>query len=158
MHDRRREIEGRLRRVLAERLRPAVHTTLAPLSVVAWHVPPDGAGVGEPVPFPVARDAVYAPFRIGERWGPAWGTTWFRLRGEVPSDAVDLEVVLDLGWGSHSPGFQAEGLVLRPDGTAVKGLNPLNDWVPASAGQPIDWYVEAAANPTLLSGFRPTEQ
>jgi len=33
MHDRRREIGARLTRALEERLRPAVHTTIAPLTV-----------------------------------------------------------------------------------------------------------------------------
>ena len=62
MHDRRREIEARLTRALEERLRPAVHTTIAPLTVEVWHVPPAGDGhVGEPVPFEVARDAAYEP-------------------------------------------------------------------------------------------------
>ena len=37
-----------------------------------------------------------------------------------------MEAVLDLGFATTEPGFSAEGLVYRPDGTAVKALNPRN--------------------------------
>src|SRR4051812_23811090 len=80
MHDRRQEIADRLQRVLEERVRPAVHTTVARLEVGVWHVPTASDGlVGDPVPFAVARAASYDAGRVGDRWGPAWGTTWFRL-------------------------------------------------------------------------------
>ena len=158
MHDRRREIEGRLTRALDERLHPAVHTTVAPLTVEVWHVPAaDDGRVGEPVPFAVARESAYLPCDIGERWGPAWGTSWFRITGSVPDDLTDAEAVVDLGFTRAHPGFQAEGLVHDPGGRIVKGLNPRNDWIPARAGA-VEWYVEAAANPTLLNGFRPTDE
>jgi alpha-mannosidase len=157
MHDRRREIEGRLTRALDERLRPAVHTTVAALDVAVWHVPPaDDGHVGEPVPFAVARNAAYEPCRVGERWGPAWGTSWFRLTGRVPAELDEAEAVVDLGFTHPHPGFQAEGMVYLPDGRIVKGLNPRNDWLPAPVGK-VEWYVEAAANPTVLTGFRPTD-
>ena len=50
----------------------------------------------------------------------------------------------------------------RADGGIVKGLNPRNDWIPVSTTRPrdahaVEWYVEAAANPTVLTGFRPTD-
>jgi alpha-mannosidase len=159
MHDRRREIEGRLARVLEERIRPAVHTVLTPLTVEAWHVPAaaDG-GVGEPVPFAEARRAAYEPAQVGLRWGPAWGTTWFRLTGEVPTDARRPEGVVDLGFTAANPGFQAEALVYDADGRTVKALNPRNAWLPAEPGQRIEWYVEAAANPTVLRGWQPTAE
>src|SRR3954454_16459181 len=159
MHDRRREIEGRLARVLEERIRPAVHTVLAPLTVEAWHVPAAGdGGVGEPVPFDEARRAAYESAQVGLRWGPAWGTTWFRLTGEVPTDARNPEVVVDLGFTPAQPGFQAEALVYDGEGRAVKALNPRNAWLPAEAGQRIEWYVEAAANPEVLRGWQPTSE
>ncbi|HET9841456.1 MAG TPA: alpha-mannosidase, partial [Nocardioides sp.] len=165
MHDRRREIEARLARALDQRLRPAVHTTIAPLAAEVWHVPPAEDGhVGEPVPFAVARDAAYAPCAVGERWGPAWGTSWFRLSGVVPDGAGETEAVLDLGFTREQPGFQAEGLVHDAHGRIVKGLNPLNDWIPVASGSTgadrvgwVEWYVEAAANPTVLTDFSPTD-
>ncbi|RMI08750.1 alpha-mannosidase [Cellulomonas triticagri] len=163
MHDDRTLVEGRLDRVLAHRLRPAALRTVATLDVEAWHV--DG-GQGEPVPPAHALpgpgrgpDVDFRPFAVGEPWGPAWGTTWFRLTGTVPPgcEGRRVELVVDLGWEDHSPGFQAEGLVYRPDGSVVKGLNPRNTWVPVG-GEEIDLYVEAAANPLVLppDPFRPT--
>jgi len=162
MHDRRREIEARLARVLEERLRPAIHTTLAPLAVQVWHVPTAHDGhVGEPVSFDVARAAAYEPCQVGERWGPAWGTSWFRLTGTPQGELGQLEAVVDLGFTSAHPGFQAEGLVHDRDGRVVKGLHPQSDWIPvptdSSSGGNLEWYVEAAANPTVLTGFRPTD-
>lgn len=53
----------------------------------------------------------------------------------IPDDWTGLpaEAVLDLGFSTHSPGFSAEGLVYRADGTAVKALNPRNTWLPVTA-------------------------
>lgn len=157
MHDRRRLIEDRVTRVLTERIRPAVHRAVAPLQVEVWHV--DG-GRGEPVPSARAIGASYEPGTVGMPWGPAWGTTWFHLTGTVPTadDAGPHEVVVDLGWSPHSPGFQAEGLAYRPDGSVVKGLNPMNGWIPVESGGDVDLYVEAAANPLVLQPhpFLPT--
>ncbi|RIQ20359.1 alpha-mannosidase [Jiangella rhizosphaerae] len=159
MHDNRALVEKRLKRVLNQRLKPAVHRTVAPLSLTVWHV--DG-GQGEPVPPSVAlpggeavADGRYVPVEVGERWGPPWGTSWFRLTGEVPAEAAGrrVELFIDLGWENRFAGFQAEGLVYRPDGSVVKALNPRNLWVPvadpARGGERIDLYVEAAANPRL---------
>ncbi len=64
---------------------------------------------------------------------------------------------MDLGFTPAHPGFQAEGLVHDPDGRVLKGLNPRNDWIPVTYGERVEWYVEAAANPTVLTGFRPTD-
>ena len=108
------------------------------------------------MPFGEAKDQEYAAFAIGDRWGPAWATTWFRLTGEVPADLAHPELVVDLGFAGTGAGFQAEGLVLRPDGTHVKALNPLNDWVPAVPGERVDLYVEAAANPQVHTSWNPT--
>ncbi len=161
MHDKTSMITNRLARMMVERIRPAVHAPLVELSVQAWHV---GGGQGEPVPAEEAFRAPYSPFRVGQAWGPAWGTSWFHLTGTIPGAAAGrrVEAIVDLGWADHSPGFQAEGLVYRPDGTTVKGLNPRNGWIPltdaAVGGEPIDLYVEAAANPMIQEPylFRPT--
>jgi len=40
-----------------------------------------------------------------------------------------VEAIIDLGFDKNMPGFQCEGLVYRPDGSPVKGLNPRNQWV-----------------------------
>ncbi|WP_129842807.1 glycoside hydrolase family 38 C-terminal domain-containing protein [Streptomyces sp. RFCAC02] len=152
MHDDRRLVEMRLRRVLEERLRPVVHTDPVPLTVERWDAP------GEPVPVAEGLAAAYRPSAAGERWGPAWGTTWFRLTGRVPAAwaGETVEAVLDLGFGREQAGFQCEGLVYRADGRAVKGLHPYNDWVRvadrAAGGEDVLLYVEAAANPVLNDG------
>ncbi|MGK5629385.1 alpha-mannosidase [Streptomyces sp. URMC 123] len=150
MHDDRSIVEDRLRRVLTERVHPAVYGDSVPLSVERWDAP------GEPVPVPEGLAADYRPARVGDSWGPAWGTTWFRVTGRVPhgwSGRV-VEAVLDLGFDRHLTGFQCEGLVYRPDGEAVKGLNPRNTWVRiadrASGGEEVLLHVEAAANPVLV--------
>ncbi|AIY02484.1 putative alpha mannosidase [Arthrobacter sp. PAMC 25486] len=196
MHDKHGLIQNRLKRVLVERIIPAIHTPLAPLELTAWHVE---GGQGEPVDPSVALPSLgtddaglppsagtvpaasagsaaaaarvrYEPFSVGQQWGPAWGTSWIHLTGTVPPEARGhkVELVVDLGFSQSWPGFQAEGLVYRPDGTTVKALNPLNTWVPmagtdsgstAQGGESIDLYVEAAANPFVFTDnpFVPTQ-
>ncbi|MFG2292807.1 alpha-mannosidase [Streptomyces sp. NPDC048603] len=157
MHDDRSVTEHRLRRVLAERVMPAVRGECVPLEVGRWDVP------GEPVPVGEGLGAPYRPCAVGDLWGPAWGTTWFRVTGTVPDGWAGrtVEAVLDLGFDRMMPGFQCEGLVHRADGGEVKGLHPLNDWVPvadaARGGERIEWYVEAAANP-MLTAHAPTAE
>ncbi|MFA7763635.1 alpha-mannosidase [Streptomyces sp. NRRL S-448] len=150
MHDDRSITEHRLRRVLKERVKPAVHSRAVPLTVERWEAP------GEPVPVAEGLAAGYEPYAIGDPWGPAWGTTWFRVTGTVPADWAGrtVEAVLDLGFDRMMPGFQCEGLVHRADGGEVKALNPYNDWVRvadrAEGGEQVEWYVEAASNPVLV--------
>ena len=163
MHDDRKLIEERLRRALDERLTPAVYGDAVPLAAQVWHAP------GEPVPAAEALAASYEPAPIGTPWGPAWGTAWFHFSGEVPTDwsGQEVEAVIDLGF-SGGPGFSAEGLIHSTAGVPLKGLHPRQLSAPlsilgpdggrAKAGDRIEFYVEAAANPEVLgpNGFRPT--
>ncbi len=63
------------------------------------------------------------------------------MTGTVPKEwaGKTVEAILDLGFDENMPGFQCEGLVYRPDGHPVKGLNPRNQWVrigaPSRAGR-----------------------
>ncbi|WP_261719944.1 glycoside hydrolase family 38 C-terminal domain-containing protein [Streptomyces sp. FZ201] len=158
MHDERRRIEQRVERLHHQRIRPALYAATVPLTVEAWQAP------GEPVPFEEAAAAPYTPFAMDTPWGPPWGTTWFRMRGEVPAAWAGrrVETVIDLGFTGDWPGNQAEALVHLPDGTPLKAVNPLNQYVPvaraATGGERIDYLVEAASNPDILAdGFaRPT--
>ena len=157
MHDDRRLVEARLDRVLAERIRPAVYAATAPVELTAWHVP------GEPVPVADALAADYAPFRIGERWGTPWATTWFQVTGTVPEDWAGrrVEAVFDLGFVGDWPGGQAEALVYDAAGHPLKGVAPRNQYVPianpAAGGERVELLVESAANPDILAnGFIPT--
>ncbi len=164
MHDQRSIILARVRRVLAERIRPAETTLVTPLDVAAWQVTePDGIpGQGEPVAAQVALAADFTPTAVGMPWGPPWGTTWFRFRASVPVEFRDapLEAIVDLGWSSGAVGGQAEGLVFDKAGRIVKGIHPRNAWVPVQVSDKgkVRFFVEAAANPEVLRArsFAPT--
>lgn len=159
MHDDRKLVEARLKRVLDERIRPALYPDSTPLDVSVWTAP------GEPVPVAEGLTAPAEPIAVGDRWGAPWGTSWFRVSGTVPEAWAGrtVEAVLDLGFDENMPGFQCEGLVYRPDGTPVKGLNPRNQWVRiashATGGEQVLLHIEAASNPVLLDyhPFLPTQ-
>ncbi len=141
---------GRARRVLDERITPAVHATATPLDT-AWHELP-----GEPVAPAEGLALTFEPYEVGTPWGAAWGTTWFRLSGTVPVawSGRRVEAVIDLGFDKNMPGFQCEGLVYLADGSPVKSINPRNQWVliaeEAVGGETVEFFVEAASNPVLL--------
>ncbi|MGW6404150.1 alpha-mannosidase [Streptomyces sp. NPDC055134] len=158
MHDDRTLVEARLKRVLDERIRPAVYPESVPLEVAVWNAP------GEPVPVEEGLAATPEPIAVGARWGAPWATCWFRVTGTVPEAWAGrtVEAILDLGFDENMPGFQCEGLVYRPDGTPVKGLNPRNQWVrvgaPVEGGEEVRLHIEAASNPVILDyhPFLPT--
>jgi alpha-mannosidase len=141
---------GRARRVLDERITPAVHATAVSLDT-AWHELP-----GEPIAPAEGLALTFEPYEVGTPWGAAWGTTWFRLSGTVPPAWAGrrVEAVIDLGFDENMPGFQCEGLVYLADGTPVKSINPRNQWVliaeDAVGGETVEFFVEAASNPVLL--------
>ncbi|MGP7812553.1 alpha-mannosidase [Glutamicibacter soli] len=160
MHDDTSLTIGRVKRVLDERIRPAIYSESIPLQV-SWHELP-----GEPVTPAEGLALEYTPASVGTPWGAAWGTTWFHLQGQVPASWAGrrVEAVIDLGFDINMTGFQCEGLIYRPDGITIKALNPRNQWVPVAAaaegGEVVDLYMEAASNPVLLDyhPFLPTEQ
>ncbi|NEB80921.1 alpha-mannosidase [Streptomyces sp. SID14478] len=159
MHDDRALVEARLKRVLDERIRPAVYPASVPLTVEAWTAP------GEPVPVEEGLAATHGPVAVGDAWGAPWATTWFKVTGEVPAQWAGrtVEAVLDLGFDERMPGFQCEALVYTPAGEPVKAVNPRNQWVrvgdPVAGGERVEWHLEAASNPVLLGDepFRPTD-
>ncbi|MDZ4045445.1 MAG: alpha-mannosidase, partial [Rhodoglobus sp.] len=152
-------LRDRVTRYLHQRIRPAVRVSNTPAAVSAWTC-------GEPVAFAVAVAHDFAPVAQDERWGAPWTTTWFRVTGEAPGavDGCRSELVVDLGFSAVMPGFQAEGMAYRPDGTVVKSINPTTSWVPVTPGAPFEFFVEAAANPVILNvdggpseAFAPTD-
>ncbi|MFI6944017.1 alpha-mannosidase [Streptomyces sp. NPDC050418] len=159
MHDDRALVEARLKRVLEERIRPAVYPASVPLTVEAWTAP------GEPVPVEEGLAAVHEPVAVGDAWGAPWATTWFKVTGEVPAEWAGrtVEAVLDLGFDERMPGFQCEALVYTPAGEPLKAVNPRNQWVRVgdlvAGGERVEWHLEAASNPVLLGDkpFRPTQ-
>lgn len=151
MHDDRRLTEERLDRFVNGFLAGAVYGATAPVRVTAWAAP------GEPVPFAEAVTQQFTPIAAGDPWGAPWSTLWLRVTGTAPDHwAGDpgraTELRLELGF-TGGPGFNAEGLVYRPDGSLVKGISPFNSYVPLVPGEPVDLYVEAAANPDLGGDF-----
>ena len=175
MHDNRLLVEARIQRFMTERLAAQLYRETVPLRVEAWACP------DEPVPCSEAMLQQFEPFDVGGAWGLPWGTTWFRFSAQVPADwagkydggarlgregsvglpagevdgAARLEAVIDLGCTSLLPGFQAEGMAYRPDGSIIKGVEPLNMHVPLDPGPDgrIEFYVEAASNPNVADGF-----
>lgn len=159
MHNDRTVTEARLERVLDERVRPAVYPESVPLTVTVWNAP------GEPVPVAEGLAAGREPIEVGALWGPPWGTSWFTVTGTVPEEWAGrtVEALLDLGFDENMPGFQCEGLVYRPDGSPVKGLNPRNQWVrigeSVAGGEEVLLHIEASSNPVIMDyhPFVPTE-
>ncbi|MEY9933568.1 alpha-mannosidase [Catenulispora sp. GP43] len=158
MHDNRSLVEHRLKRVLEERITPAIYPESVPLTGSIWVAP------GEPVPVAEGLAAPREPVAVGDRWGAPWGTSWLTVAGTVPERwaGKTVEAIIDLGFDKNMPGFQCEGLVYRPDGSPVKGLNPRNQWVRvadrAEGGEDVLLHVEAASNPVILDyhPFLPT--
>ncbi|ROQ63692.1 alpha-mannosidase [Streptomyces sp. 840.1] len=151
MHDDRRIIEDRIRKLLDRVVRPAVYSAVHPLALSAWRVE------GEPVPVTEALSADYEPFTLGDAWGSPWQTTWMRARTEIPEgwSGRRVEAVFDLGFDlSKGPGGQAEGLVHDDRGAPLQGLHPYNRSVlldgSATAGATVDLLIELAANPPIV--------
>ena len=136
-----------------EFVRPRRRGPSVPVEVSAYHVR------GEPVPAIEALAADFHPFAVGDPWGPAWDTTWFRIRGVVPPEWKGREVALGFAIGNAgSTGFGAEALVWR-QGRPVQGLSPNHREyrvTPAAVGgEEVELFVEAAANPPSPFGTNP---
>ena len=137
---------GSLRAFLQSVVRPAVYGRRAPLEVAAHHLH------GEPVPVGEAVGRPFAPFPVGGAWGGMWDTTWFRFRGAIPDGWAGAEVValVHLG-GDQMVGFTAEGQVWDAGLRPVQGLHHQHRefalTAEARGGEPVEFYVEAAANP-----------
>ena len=135
--------EARIKKSLG-RIKAFIHPEACHVTVEAWPVN------GEPVPLEEAISAEYKAVSIGYEWGPAWATTWFRIRGDVPVSWKSREVVVLFQLNnSGREGFTAEGLVYR-DGQPVRAINRNRNEIEvthcATGGEPFEFYVEAAAN------------
>ena len=130
-----------------ERIKDNVYGRRVPATILVNHLP------GEPVGFEEATAGEYVPFQLGTTWGRGWATSWFQLTVIKPADATGRwELVVDPGFTANSPGFQAEGLFWSTDGLPLKGLNPLNGYLPLpdlAPGETYTVYLEAASNPPV---------
>ncbi|GAC1474159.1 MAG: glycoside hydrolase family 38 C-terminal domain-containing protein [Candidatus Dormibacteraceae bacterium] len=139
-------------RILLEgELLAAVYPKRIPLTITAFTVR------GEPVAYGEAIRGTYQPFRVGDAWGPPWSTTWFHVQGRVPDEWAEKRVValFDLGFDGAT-GFTCEALAWQ-EGRPWRGVDPNHRWLPIS-GQVVDFFLEAAANPTATqSGAEPAE-
>lgn len=153
MHEHRLTTDCRIERFLRDVLGPQRIAERIPLAVTASVVD------GEPIPFAEAVARPFAPIAVGSEWGRAWDTVWFRVTGEVPAEwsgadgRHEVELEVDLGYSSRLPGFQAEGIVYDASGRMLKGLEPLNRFVPLPHAGAVDLLIEAAANPNIADDF-----
>ncbi|MDQ3944369.1 MAG: alpha-mannosidase, partial [Actinomycetota bacterium] len=147
------DIRNGAAQLLADVIEPAVNGPGHPLAIEAHHVG------GEPIGYEEALRRTYQPFAVGDPWGPAWDTTWFRLWAEVPTSWRGHEVVLRLEHAHRGDGgYRAdrahggESLVWQ-DGVPRWGMSPCHPavviLVEAEGGEPVELFVEAAANPAL---------
>jgi alpha-mannosidase len=140
----------RVRRLVREVVFPLLYPETAPLEVAAHFVR------GEPIEAGEAYAREFKPFSVGQPWGGAWSTAWFRLSGTVPLAWAGKRVVarIDLGYRGMV-GFGGEGL-LWDGGNPVQGINPRHNETtitPAAAGgEPVELHLEAAANPYVPWG------
>ncbi|MGV2901610.1 hypothetical protein ACNPM4_08015, partial [Microbacterium sp. AGC62] len=67
MHDDTSLTVGRVKRVLEERIRPAIHSASVPLDVEIHELP------GEPIAPAEGLALAFEPGVVGAPWGPAWG-------------------------------------------------------------------------------------
>jgi alpha-mannosidase len=128
---------------VSEVLLPAAFPARVPLQASVWQTP-DRVAPGH------AATQSFRPVELGWRWGPAWSTAWFRLRGEVGAALAGRRVAL-----RFSPGTEA---LLWRDGVPYHGFDPYRDlaflWDRAPAGETVDLLVEAACNlPLGVSTF-----
>ena len=137
-----KQTTGRLGR-FADDLKKLLYPDSAPLKNLAVFAAPGR------ITFAEASKGKFRPAKVGEYFGPAWSTHWFKLGYSIPKDWRGKEVLLHF----HS---SSEGCVWR-DGVPIQGLTSYNWGVQeirshftltpkARGGESETLYVEAAVN------------
>lgn len=135
----------RIRRLVGDVVFPLLYPETVPLEVAVHRV------AGEPIPPAEALAADFEPFFIGQTWGGAWSTAWFRLSGTVPEGWAGREVVARIMLGYYGmEGFGGEGLLFLAD-RPLQGINSRHNEATVIAeavgGEHLELHLEAAANP-----------
>lgn len=159
MHNNTELVLARIRRLLAQRIEPAIYRSKSPVNMKAWQAP------DEPVPFVEVLNQNYRPFHNGDRWGRPWGTTWIHVEGSVPASwknipRTTIELIADIGFDQTQTGFQCEAMAYTPVGTIIKAIEPHNRYVSLPQDiNAVDLYLEAASNPDVINEwtFVPTQ-
>jgi alpha-mannosidase len=141
-----RVTEGRIARAIGL-IKDRIYSGAIPLKVEALEE------AGEPV-FPRRMpDGEFREFAVGEKWGEAWSTVWFRFSGTVPQEWTGkrVDARMRLGYVAGE-GFTAEGMVWK-GGKASRAINVNRADVPvvevARGGEAVEFLVEAASNPNI---------
>jgi alpha-mannosidase len=86
-----------------------------------------------------AQAGVWRPVEPGHRYGPAYKTFWFRLKGSIPTELEGKEAVVFPEVGGER--------TVWVDGSPVAGVDEFHSWYTVStnarAGEPIELYVQA---------------
>jgi alpha-mannosidase len=104
------------------RLRDAIYSPIADLSVTAWVT-------SEPVPFDKRETGKKLDLTPGDKWGGLFDCGWFRFSGRVPRQAAGRPVVLLID-------LNGEACVVDDKGEPVLGLTTINSDYETGTGKP----------------------
>jgi alpha-mannosidase len=128
-------------------IKERIYTDGIPLAIAAFQEKGDPA-------FPARiPETGFEPFQVGQKWGPAWSTVWFRFSGTVPAEwsGRTVSALVRLGYFAGE-GFTAEGLVWqhgRPSRAINVNRADIPIAAPAQGGEQAAFLIEAAANPNI---------
>lgn len=96
---------------LFQRIGQLIHGPFSPVEIVIHEVG------GEPIPAADALNREYRPVTVGEPWGRAWDTAWFRISGTIPREWAGREVValVKLGYKFCAGTWATPVLVKQPE-------------------------------------------
>jgi alpha-mannosidase len=136
---------ARVRHLIKRYIEPARFGSPVPVELAIHRIH------GEPVSYAQGTEGPWEPFKVGDRWGGTWDTSWFRASASVPADWKGERVDLRVDLGYHGgPGFGSEGLVWN-EGSPIGGVNSQHQEIklfgPAEGGETVQVFIEAASNP-----------
>lgn len=177
MHFSTSSVLSRADRFLADRVRKFINTKLSDVDILIYEpdLNPtykiDGKdnkilNISEVLDIYKNEPKKWKKYKIGDPYGSVWGTTYFKIStssNKSISDALKsnqiVELLFDLGWYPHSPGFHIEGLAYTQEGVPFKALHPLNGWLRLTNNSfkniinddgSFCIFVEVASNPLVM--------